>query len=379
MFRLLNQKKGITLIELLITLALIGIVIAIILSLQLFSLSAFSKGDDQSNIQDRIRLAAGYITKELRNAYTIEILNSMPATKDIQKRYFYISDSDNKIKYYFSGVEKDVLSSSLPNSTLTITFHKDSINPKVLNYTINAIYKGQNYNITSAVFPKNISNTDDIKNTDGFAISFSSPLTDVQTVNADKLLLELRDYNLILHQESDGSLTLDPPTPNRLMLIPMGKNGSTISWSSSDVNIVKNDGTVIRPGVDKSDKTVKLTATLSKGSATTTKDFTVKIKALLNLVLNTGYTGSPLTETITIGNVYQHNFAATGGTGVYTFSMTPTILGDSLSTHGLTLNVNGVLGGTITGPAGSYKYTITVKDDFPIPNEDSQSVTLVIN
>ena len=56
-----------------------------------------------------------------------------------------------------------------------------------------------------------------------------------------------------------------------------GENKVTIAWSSDKPDIIKNDGTVTRPaGVGKI--TVKLTATIKKGSAAATKEFTVNVE-----------------------------------------------------------------------------------------------------
>ena len=55
-----------------------------------------------------------------------------------------------------------------------------------------------------------------------------------------------------------------------------GENKVTIAWSSDKPDIIKNDGTITRPaGVGKI--TVKLTATIKKGSAADKKDFTVNV------------------------------------------------------------------------------------------------------
>ena len=55
-----------------------------------------------------------------------------------------------------------------------------------------------------------------------------------------------------------------------------GENKVTITWSSDNTDVIKNDGTITRPaGIGKI--TVKLTATIKKGSAAATKEFTVNV------------------------------------------------------------------------------------------------------
>lgn len=54
-----------------------------------------------------------------------------------------------------------------------------------------------------------------------------------------------------------------------------GKNGSTISWNSSNEDVVKNTGRVIRPTDE--DKQVVLTATIQSGEVSDTKSFTITV------------------------------------------------------------------------------------------------------
>jgi len=55
--------------------------------------------------------------------------------------------------------------------------------------------------------------------------------------------------------------------------------GSTITYRSSDPSVLGNDGTVTRPAAGRPDATATLTATLKRGAAQETKDFTVKVLA----------------------------------------------------------------------------------------------------
>lgn len=66
---------------------------------------------------------------------------------------------------------------------------------------------------------------------------------------------------------------------SNLNLPTTGVNGTTVTWSSSNTAVVGNDGTITRPTADTS---VTLTATISKGSITTTKTFTIVVKAIGN-------------------------------------------------------------------------------------------------
>ncbi|MGI6142068.1 MAG: immunoglobulin-like domain-containing protein [Caldicoprobacterales bacterium] len=362
MLQCIRRKKGITLVELVIAMAIFGLVLSIAFSLYFFAIKTFASGGNQSNVQSEIRLAADYMTKELRNAYKIEILTSLPSPMDPEKRYFYVED--NKIKHFFEGVEKDVLHFSSPDFIPNLTFRKNTIDPeKVLSYSIFGTYKGNDFDIVSEVYPVNSVNSDDIVGpSSGIAVAYSSPLTDLETVNVDRLLLELSGHNLMLAEDGSGHLVLNPPIPNVLRLVLNGKNGSVITWSSDDPSTIDSNGNVNRPDAGGSPKTVELTATLARGEASANKSFTVKVMPFLPLEID--LTGIAPEVALTIGNSFTYQFTAEGGTGSYTYTMEPLLPEDTyqLADHGLTLGDDGKLTGVITGDPGTFVYKFTLSD-----------------
>ena len=52
---------------------------------------------------------------------------------------------------------------------------------------------------------------------------------------------------------------------------------AVIVWSSSNTAVIANDGTVTRPAIGTADVTVVLTATITIGDESETKEFTVKV------------------------------------------------------------------------------------------------------
>lgn len=86
----------------------------------------------------------------------------------------------------------------------------------------------------------------------------------------DKEALEIAASNL------DTELTISEKTTGALTLPTAGLNSTTISWSSSDTNIIANDGKVTRP---EADTEVTLTATLTRGSESATKTYTTTVLA----------------------------------------------------------------------------------------------------
>ncbi|XPV67831.1 MAG: Ig-like domain-containing protein [Halarcobacter sp.] len=85
---------------------------------------------------------------------------------------------------------------------------------------------------------------------------------DKELLSIDSILGENKDDNNIIYN-------LEKPLPS------LGVNGSTITWSSSNENYITNDGDVLRD--ENADKYVVLTATITNGSETTTKEFILKV------------------------------------------------------------------------------------------------------
>lgn len=84
---------------------------------------------------------------------------------------------------------------------------------------------------------------------------------------ADEDIAQLDLDQISVPTETRGDITL--PTE--------GKNGSSISWESSNSDIISNTGVVARPSKDTA---VILTATVSYGTATKLQEYTVTVKKL---------------------------------------------------------------------------------------------------
>ncbi len=99
---------------------------------------------------------------------------------------------------------------------------------------------------------------------------------DAALVAADKDALTDADVLGENADLADVTVALENPLPS------VGSvNASTISWSSSDADAVSDDGqTVVRPSFTDGDATVTMTATITNGFASDTKDFVLTVLAL---------------------------------------------------------------------------------------------------
>ncbi len=88
-------------------------------------------------------------------------------------------------------------------------------------------------------------------------------------------------WNLIKHNNAEqNSVTTNLNLPIK------GTNDTTITWTSSNPAYIKADGTVTRPSFGLGDRPVTLTATITKGNASTTKEFALTVVKQLEPPLN---------------------------------------------------------------------------------------------
>ncbi len=72
--------------------------------------------------------------------------------------------------------------------------------------------------------------------------------------------------------DSADSVTADITLPST------GTGGTTVTWESSKASVIGTDGSVTRPASGAGDETITLTATISKGNAEDTREFTLIVK-----------------------------------------------------------------------------------------------------
>ncbi len=86
----IKKQGGLTVIELMLALALLLLVLAGGYSFLSFGWSSFDRGTDRAVVQNNLRMAAEEITKEVRYAGSIEIIDAEDVPGTIDDDYFYI-------------------------------------------------------------------------------------------------------------------------------------------------------------------------------------------------------------------------------------------------------------------------------------------------
>ncbi|KUK71916.1 MAG: hypothetical protein XD91_1648 [Clostridiales bacterium 38_11] len=103
----IHNKKGVTLIELMITLAIFGIVLTTIFSINIFGLRTFSLSKTSSDNQFEVRMPTDFIAKKIRYADTIKISTNIPATPTPGSHQIYL-ESGNLV-YKDAGTTSQII------------------------------------------------------------------------------------------------------------------------------------------------------------------------------------------------------------------------------------------------------------------------------
>ncbi|MFW6022192.1 MAG: PilW family protein [Halanaerobiaceae bacterium] len=144
-----KKQDGFTLVELLISLAISGILMTLIGSLYISYFSTYDKIQDMSSIQQDISVIDMAINKELRNAVNIDLLSSLPESRDgtsyiyVSKNNIFIETPDWTNSFGTNNIES--LKFNIINSNLS-----NPDNKYILEYTINNKY-------TSTILLNNVS------------------------------------------------------------------------------------------------------------------------------------------------------------------------------------------------------------------------------
>lgn len=154
------NNKGITLIELLIVMALMGVIGAVAFSMYLFGNNTYLKVDKQYQLQSDLRLSTDYIIKEVRNASELEIVE-VPISTFVQG-YHYIYIENKKLIYYYNENSVAKTESVLQNDLFNPAFKrlKLSNNKNMLSIVFIGAKISQNYKVDTEVLLNNINGLD---------------------------------------------------------------------------------------------------------------------------------------------------------------------------------------------------------------------------
>lgn len=153
----LNQK-GVTLVELLIALAILGIVLDLGMVFFNHSEASYNRGETRYITQSNVRLASDYITNQTRYATELSVIDasSVPATITSTDNYIYV-DSNGRIIHKTSSGTSIVNPNTSQNLRYALSFNRAGTGVganRVLSYSVTD--NGSGFNVSSSVNPENL-------------------------------------------------------------------------------------------------------------------------------------------------------------------------------------------------------------------------------
>ncbi|HPD03593.1 MAG TPA: peptidoglycan-binding domain-containing protein [bacterium] len=214
-------------------------------------------GDYKTNLQDgKYAIRFDDLSSELRES--------------LQKYYDSNSEglSEEEIQSMINGKESCAYIQVFGGKLSLISARKADIK---LSFSTAIIGIDSNPLLISAEYPNGVYNI--IADLDGLAGS-NKVKWQVEVVPEEVIV----DPDIALVEADYNGLSLDKQVTADFTL-PTGANGSSISWTSDNTAIVidGNNAKVTRPDFAAGDAIVDLTATLSKGSVSRTKSFTLRV------------------------------------------------------------------------------------------------------
>ena len=100
------NKRGMTLVEIIVAIAIVGIISTVIASVFIFGNKSYNRSETRSIRQMDVRLVAQTISKELRYAYAIVLFDNK--NFEVEYEYIYLDEQSNKIMIKRSGTKEGV-------------------------------------------------------------------------------------------------------------------------------------------------------------------------------------------------------------------------------------------------------------------------------
>jgi len=168
----MKSQNGFALVELIITLSLLSIIMALGYTFFSFGTGSYDTGGSQQNVQQNVRNLANAITDEVRFATNIQIIDDASNIPLNDGNYYIFLQND---KIYFQDIDGDraVMPVVIEDGTVINSLSFTGTGNYILDFTINASKNQQTYQVASSVQPLNL--TGPITGIDdGEALGFST-------------------------------------------------------------------------------------------------------------------------------------------------------------------------------------------------------------
>lgn len=150
-----SKNDGFTLIELILVIAIIGLVASFLGSPLITGFNFFKQDINHVNIQEDLRFTSNMIITYAKYAESISLINSKPGSYASNELCIILDQTDDTVKYIDSSGEKSWTESTITN--LAFNLSQESNGQNVLEFIIEGNKDGEDYSLDSEVLLNNIS------------------------------------------------------------------------------------------------------------------------------------------------------------------------------------------------------------------------------
>lgn len=150
----LKEEQGVTIVELLIGLSLLGVVLGVAYSLYFFGMTSFSRGQQQASRQQEARFISRVLSDELRYAREIEVLDVKSENFLEDDSFFYIDERGNVVKA--EATKTTILAELGDYDLLSLRFATSSDEGRVVDITIGVTSNSREYELSTSVLLLNL-------------------------------------------------------------------------------------------------------------------------------------------------------------------------------------------------------------------------------
>ena len=338
-----KNNKGLTLIELLITLGLISMMLSVVFLLYSFGYKSFVLADNKHNAKFAANRTAAVISQNLRLATEVTVFENVPAA---QENYYMIYLQSGKIKY------KDGNNAAQDLGNYDVNFQSVQFTPgndgnNILEFSLTAEDSNKSYTLIFEVFLVNLAHSIPSNPASGSVVRFRK--------------LPAATTNLAIDSGTPTSAYIDT-----VYSYTLSSSGGTTPYTYSTSSglpsglTLSNAGLISGTPTQSGNYTFTITVTDNTGN-TASKTYTMTVYSKLSFNTNSFSDGY-------VGEDYSAALSASGGTGSYSYILVSGSLPAGLAINGAALSGS-------PSAEDSYSFTIQVADS----NNSKVNKTFQIN